>query len=210
MFTGLIEEIAKIKEYSKTSNGAIISFELSCASEVKIGDSISVNGACLTVIYKNDKTLSFEISNETLKVANFNYKKGDLVNIERAMKINDRFDGHVVSGHIDGIAKITNITKDGFSYIFEFSAESNITKYIVRKGSVAINGISLTAANADNKCFQVEIIPHTIENTNLKEAKAGDIVNIETDIFARYIEKFLYLNNNSNDITIEMLKENGF
>ena len=213
MFTGLIEKTAEIKNYTETSNGAVISVDADFAPEVKIGDSISVNGACLTVIKINGNTLSFEISKETLKVSNFNYKKGQLVNLERAMSANSRFDGHIVSGHIDGVAKISKIIKDGFSYNFEFMADDEITKYIVKKGSVTVNGISLTLAKIEGNVFNVEIIPHTIENTNFKFAKVGDIVNIETDILARYIEKFLYLNKNDSaksKITIEMLKENGF
>ena len=213
MFTGLIETIAQIKDYKETSNGAIISVDAVFASEVKTGDSISVNGVCLTVVKIYRNILSFEISKETLKVANFNYKKGAVVNLERAMSAASRFDGHIVTGHIDGTAEIIKIEKDGFSYNFEFKIAEEITKYIVKKGSVTINGISLTVADVADKTFNVEIIPHTIENTNLKFAQIGDIVNIETDIFARYIEKFLYLNKNNNEkskITMKMLKDNGF
>ena len=212
MFTGLIEETSKISEFSETSNGAIIKFSVSFSSEVKLGDSISVNGVCLTVIKIDGNFLSFEISKETLKVADFNYKKGSVVNIERAMKFDSRLDGHIVSGHIDGTAKIKNITKDGFSYNFEFETNNNISKYIVKKGSVAVNGISLTVNKIDGNTFNVEIIPHTLEKTNLKTLKTGDTVNIETDIISKYVEKFLFLKNNNTDsnITMELLKDNGY
>ena len=213
MFTGLIESTAEIKNYKETSEGAVISLDSDFANMVKTGDSISVNGVCLTVVEIYGNTLSFEISKETLRIVKINYKKGVIVNLERAMGINSRFDGHIVSGHIDGIATIKKIENDGFSYKFSFESTNEVTKYIVKKGSVAINGISVTVANTDGNTFNVEIIPHTINNTNLKFAKVGDIVNIETDIFARYIEKFLFLNKNNNEkdkITMEMLKDNGF
>lgn len=212
MFTGLIEEISQVSKFNKTSGGAIISLICSFTDEVKPGDSICINGACLTVIDIKEKELSFEISKETLDIANFsNIKNGDLVNVERAIKANGRLDGHIVSGHIDGTAKITNIIKDGFSFNFEFETSPDILKYIVRKGSIAVNGISLTITKVEENSFNIEIIPHTIKNTNLNSAKIGDTVNIETDITARYIEKFLYLTNNKeNKISMELLKENGY
>ena len=213
MFTGLTEEISEIKEYQETSDGAVIKFKADFAKEVKPGDSICVNGACLTVVNIEGDILSFEISKETLKTTGHNFKKGALINLERAMRADSRFHGHIVSGHIDGIAQISKITKDGFSCNFEFEADNNITKYIVKKGSVAINGISLTVADIKDNKFNIEIIPHTIEKTTLKTAKVGDTVNIETDILSRYIEKFLFLKNNdceNSKITMEMLKDNGY
>ena len=211
MFTGLIEKVAEIKNFTQTQNGAVISIQCDFWNEVKIGDSISVNGACLTVTEIKNGILSFEISKETLSVANFDgYTNGKTVNLERAMRADSRFDGHIVSGHIDGIATIKNITQDGFSYRFYFETVREITKYIVKKGSITINGISLTVTDVSENNFSVEIIPHTLEQTNLKTAKIGDKVNIETDILSRYIEKFLSLNNNNSRISMEMLKENGY
>ena len=211
MFTGLTEKTAEIKSFSQNPNGAVISIKCDFYNDVKIGDSIAVNGACLTVTKIKDGILSFEISKETLSVANFDgYKNGKTVNLERAMKAESRFDGHIVSGHIDGIAVIKDIIKDGFSYKFNFETSKDITKYIVKKGSVTINGISLTVVDVSENEFSVEIIPHTLEQTNLKTAIIGDKVNIETDILARYIEKFLSLNNNNSKISMEMLKENGY
>lgn len=211
MFTGLIETTTEITNFSKTQNGAIIQINCPFSDEVSLGDSIAINGACLTVIKKDGSKLAFEISTETLNMANFsNLKSGQIVNIERAMKMNARFDGHIVSGHIDGVATIRNITQTGFSYDFEFETKKEITKYIVKKGSVTINGISLTVTRVSDTTFNITVIPHTIENTNLNNAKIGDIVNIETDIFAKYVEKFLSLNNNNSKISMEMLKENGY
>ena len=211
MFTGLIETITKVTDFSQTSKGAVIEVEYPFYSEVKIGDSISINGVCLTVIKINGNILSFEISRETLLKANFsNIKKGDIVNMERAMAANSRFDGHIVSGHIDGIAAIKNIKKDGFSYRFEFEAEKEITRYIIKKGSVTINGISLTVVDIFDTIFSVEVIPHTLNNTNLSKLNIGDKVNVETDIMARYVEKFLSLDKNNSKISMELLKDNGY
>ena len=211
MFTGLIENVAEIKNFTQTQNGAVISIQCDFWNEVKIGDSISVNGACLTVTEIKNGILSFKISKETLSIANFDgYTNGKTVNLERAMRADSRFDGHIVSGHIDGIAAIKNIIRDGFSYRFNFETSKEITKYIVKKGSITINGISLTVTDVSENTFSVEIIPHTLEQTNLKTAKIGDKVNIETDILSRYIEKFLSLNNNNSRISMEMLKENGY
>ena len=131
MFTGLIESTAEIKNYKETSEGAVISLDSDFANMVKTGDSISVNGVCLTVVEIYGNTLSFEISKKTLRIIKLNYKKGVIVNLERAMGINSRFDGHIVSGHIDGIATIKKIENDGFSYKFSFESTNEVTKYIV-------------------------------------------------------------------------------
>ncbi len=211
MFTGLIEATVKIKCFNKNSNGAVIIIECPFSNEVKIGDSISVNGVCLTAVKINGDEISFEISNETLSVANYDgFYEGKTVNLERALKADSRLDGHIVLGHIDGVAAVKHIKKDGFSYDIEFETVSDISKYIVKKGSIAVNGISLTVKNIYDNTFNVEIIPHTMEMTNLSSLKTGDKVNIETDITGRYIEKFLSLNNNKSSISMEMLRDNGY
>ena len=211
MFTGLIEASAKIKSINKNSNGAVICIECPFSDEVKIGDSISINGACLTAVKINGDEIYFEISNETLSVANYEgFNKGKIVNIERAVKADSRLDGHLVSGHIDGTASVKSITKDGFSYDIEFETTDDVSKYIVKKGSITVNGISLTVKCTDGNTFNTEIIPHTMEMTNLNLLKIGDKVNIETDIIGRYIEKFLSLNKNKSNISMEMLRDNGY
>ena len=211
MFTGLIETTAKITNFTQNSNGAVVRIECPFADEIKIGDSIAINGVCLTVTNINGTILSFDISKETLSVSAISsFKQGELVNLERAMKIGSRLDGHIVSGHIDGTGKISNISKDGFSYKFEITAPKGILKYVVKKGSIGINGISLTVSEVLETRFFIEIIPHTIEVTNLKTAKIGDIVNIETDILSKYVEKFLFFKQNNSSISLEMLKENGY
>ena len=206
MFTGLVETISNVENIKYTDLGATISF-FAEFDEVKIGDSICVNGACLTVV-KIEKNLYFaEIMKETLSLTNLkNLKSGDEINLERAMKLNSRLDGHIVSGHVDTTAKVDSIKQDGFSKRMSFVCNSDL---IIQKGSIAINGVSLTVCNVFENGFEVSLIPATIKNTNLKNLKVGDIVNIEYDLFAKYIQKFAKTKKDSK-ITLEFLKENGF
>lgn len=208
MFTGLIEDIGQISEISNEINGKLISVETNlCTDEIKIGDSISINGACQTVIKKSGKVLTFEAMRETIERTCFNYlKKGDFVNLERAMSLNSRLDGHLVSGHIDCTAKLLTVKEDGLSKIFQFGCD---TELIVEKGSVAINGISLTVSKITKDCFEVSVLPHTFNNTNLKYLKQNDLVNIEYDMVGKYIKKFTASPEKSK-ITKEFLLENGF
>ena len=206
MFTGLVENVAKIENIKITNLGARVSF---CAdfNEVKIGDSIAINGVCLTIVKIEQHTFFADIMKETLNLTNLkDLKAGCEINIERAMRLNDRLDGHIVSGHIDETAKVTLIKQDGFSKRMSFECNSEL---IIKKGSIAINGVSLTVTNVFDNGFEVSLIPATIENTNLKNLKVGDIVNIEYDLFAKYIQKFTQ-NKKESKITLEFLKENGF
>lgn len=212
MFTGIIEETGKIKTFKKISNGAEIEVECSeVLKDTKIGDSISVNGTCQTVIELLNNSFKAQISDETLRVTNFNYAKaGQSVNLERALTLSSRLGGHIVSGHVDGVGKFVSKEKltDFYNLVFEIPSE--LDKYVVYKGSITINGISLTVASIKNNIVEVAIIPHTFENTNLLTLKEGDYVNIETDILGKYVEKFLSVNNNKKDISIDFLMENGF
>ncbi len=212
MFTGIIEETGKIKTFKKNSNGAEIEVECSeVLKDTKIGDSISVNGTCQTVIELLNNSFKAQISDETLRVTNFNYAKaGQSVNLERALTLSSRLGGHIVSGHVDGVGKFVSKEKltDFYNLVFEIPSE--LDKYVVYKGSITINGISLTVASIKNNIVEVAIIPHTFENTNLLTLKEGDYVNIETDILGKYVEKFLSVNNNKKDISIDFLMENGF
>ena len=204
MFTGLIEQTSKVENILITSRGAKIVF---CAdfADVKKGDSIAVNGVCLSVTEIQNNKFSADIMKETLNLTNLkNLKKGDVVNLERAMSANSRFQGHIVSGHIDTIANVKNIIQDGFAIRMHFECNTDL---IVKKGSIAINGVSLTVADVQNNDFEVSLIPETIKNTNLSNLKIGDIVNIEYDILAKYIQKFV---SPKHEITLEFLKENGF
>ena len=206
MFTGLIEKTIEIENFSVDSRGAKLSYE-ACFDDVKIGDSIAVNGACLTVCDIKNSLIYSDVMPETLEISNLkNLKKGDLVNLERAMSIKDRLEGHIVSGHIDCCAKVNSVKKDGFSKRVEFLCDSSL---IILKGSIAINGVCLTVSKVFEYGFEVSLIPSTIENTNLKNLKIGDIVNIEYDILGKYIKKFLK-DNEKPKLTLEFLRENGF
>ncbi len=210
MFTGLIETIGKVEVFSISTLGAKIKIKINnfCDfSDVKIGDSISINGVCLSVVSIDQPFFEAEVMKETLNVTNLKYlKKGDEVNLERALKINSRLDGHIVSGHIDLVAKVKSIKQEGFSKKIVFLCNSDL---IIKKGSIAINGVSLTVSDIGVDFFEVSLIPETLKSTNLKNLKIGDIVNIEYDLFAKYIKKFV-VGSKEEKITLEFLKENGF
>lgn len=211
MFTGIIEEIGIVKDFRKGTTDALISVECKKVLEdTKIGDSIAINGVCQTVTALCSSSFSAQISLETLKVTSFStLKVGEKVNLERAMALNGRLGGHIVTGHVDGLAKVKNIQKLSDFYNIKFEAEKDLLKYIAKKGSVTLNGVSLTVAAISNNGFDVAIIPHTFENTVLKSLKIGDFVNLEVDILAKYVEKFLSTDNNKG-IDENFLKENGF
>lgn len=193
MFTGIIEDVGKIVEVRKTSK----SYQLKISSNkilkgTNIGDSIAVNGICLTATSINGNIFSADVMNETiLKTANEKFRPGKPANLERAMSINSRFGGHIVSGHVDGVGYISNIKNDGIARIITIDTIPEITKYIVTKGSIAIDGISLTVVEVGNTYFKVSIVTHTMENTTLPLLKIKDRVNLEVDPIAKYTEKLL-------------------
>lgn len=196
MFTGIVEETGFIKSF----DGEKLVVECSKVLEgTQIGDSIAIDGCCQTVVSIGKNTFQADVSSETLKITK-GFKTGECVNLERALTASTRMGGHIVQGHVDGTAKyIGDMT---------FVVSKELDKYIVYKGSITVNGISLTVSKNQNNTFSAAIIPHTLENTNLKFLKTGDLVNIETDILGRYVEKFLSTKN--NNITEDFLKENGF
>ena len=210
MFTGLVETVGIVEKFFSGSSGAKITFKCknnNCFDDVKVGDSISVNGVCLTIVNLNSNLFEADIMNESLKISNLkNLKKNDEINLERAMKITSRFDGHIVSGHIDCTAKVKYVKKDGFSDKISFICNTDL---IIQKGSIAVNGVSLTVSKVEDDFFEVSLIPETIKNTNLKNLKIGDIVNIEYDLFAKYTKKFT-VDSKNEGITLEFLKKNGF
>lgn len=212
MFTGIIEEIGVVSEIN--INAQASKLRVSCnliLEDVKLGDSIAVNGVCLTVTEISSNSFTADLSEETLKISILkNLKIGDFVNLERAMKANGRFGGHVVSGHIDGVGKIKNIEKKGDFYDLKLELESNLIRYTIKKGSVTVNGISLTIADINKNVINLAIIPHTFNNTNLQRLKQNDFVNIEVDMIAKYIEKFLSPSDNKSKISLEFLQEHGF
>jgi len=208
MFTGIVEELGKIKTI--TQNQLEIT-ALKVLEDARVGDSIAVNGVCLTVTKILKDGFYADVSPETIRVTALEtLKSGSLVNLERAMSASGRYGGHIVSGHIDCRGKIKNIKKEGDFYILEFEIPSEYSKYVVKKGSITLNGISLTVASIEKNNIKIAVIPHTFENTNFKMAKIGDFINIETDILAKYVEKFLSTSDNSSGISMEFLMENGF
>lgn len=212
MFTGIVEEVGEIKSFTKHSNGAAI--EVLCntvLNETKIGDSIAINGCCQTITEIKPNGFCANVSDETLSVTTFkNLNSGDKVNLERALTLSSRLGGHIVSGHIDCKGKFLAVDKLTDFYDLEFEIPQEQEKYIVNKGSITVNGISLTVAQINKNRFKCAIIPHTFNNTTLKYLKTGDFVNIETDILGKYVEKILASKDNKNSISIEFLQENGF
>ncbi len=212
MFTGIIEEIGKVKELIHLSNGARIKVEcFKILEDTKIGDSIAINGCCQTVAEIAPDYFAADVSSETLNITNFSsLKGGNLVNLERALTPSSRIGGHIVQGHIDCTGKFLEFKKlsNFYDMIFELPHEN--IKYVVKKGSIAVNGVSLTTAEINGNIFKAAVIPHTYRNTNLHSLASGEIVNIETDILGRYVEKFLSPDNNNSTLTENFLKENGF
>ena len=209
MFTGIIEETGEIKSLNTNSVTIIANKVL---RDVKIGDSIAVNGICLTVTAFDKTSFSADVSKETIKVTNFNsLQSGSLVNLERAMKLEDRFGGHIVSGHIDCTAVVLYNKALNDFHELTLKLNDDFSKYIVKKGSICINGVSLTVNSIENNILSVMLIPQTLSNTNLLSLNVNDTVNIETDIFAKYTEKLLKTTEkNSSNITEELLVQNGF
>ena len=213
MFTGIIEEVGTVSEFKKLSNGAKLKIKCKTILEdINIGDSISINGCCQTVTEIFSDGFTVDVSDETLRVTTFeNLKNADFVNLERALTPTTRMGGHIVQGHIDGIGKFISAEKKCEFYDMTFEIPTDLNKYIVKKGSISINGISLTVANINHSQITVAVIPHTYKNTTMNLLKPNDIVNIETDVLGRYVEKFLSSrDNNSSNLTEDFLKENGF
>ncbi len=215
MFTGIIEEQGEIASVTRGSNSAVLSIKCSRVLEnTKIGDSIAVNGVCLTVTSLRPDGYTADVMHETLDRSGLGrLKKGDRVNLERAMAADGRFGGHIVSGHIDGVGVISDISDDDNAVWFTINAPGEILRYVVEKGSVAIDGISLTVAYVDDACFKVSTIPHTRKETNLAVKKAGDSVNLECDIIGKYVEKLMTPvkgKAEKSNITADFLAENGF
>lgn len=193
MFTGIIEETGTIKNIKKGAS----SFELTISakeifSDLRLGDSVAVNGVCLTAKSIFSNAFTADVMHETLNRSSLKIlKNGSHVNLERAMSANGRFGGHIVAGHIDGTGTIIKIEKDGIAAWYTIKADSTVMKYIIEKGSVAIDGISLTVAKVTKNDFSVSVIPHTMANTILPEKAVGDIVNLENDCIGKYVEKLM-------------------
>jgi riboflavin synthase len=215
MFTGIITEVGKVYEIKKIHNGAHLTIlSKTVIKDASLGDSISVNGVCLTAteIDKAKELISFDVSYETLQKTTLGeLKKGEYVNLEPALTFNTRLGGHLVSGHVEGIGVIKRIDNIGDYKKIEIEASKDILKYCIKKGSIAIDGISLTIVEIFPSSFTVVIIPHTVKMTTIGTKKIGDKLNLESDIIAKYVEKLLNKNTPSKeDKLINKLKDYGF
>lgn len=218
MFTGIVEEIGTILSIKKgvKSSALTISGDL-IFEDMHIGDSIAVNGVCLTVTNKTKESFTADVMAETLRRSSLgSLKAGSKVNLERAMAANGRFGGHIVSGHIDGTGEIESFVREDNAVWVTVKTPVKLLKYIIEKGSIAIDGVSLTVAYVDKRCFKVSLIPHTAANTILLSKKAGDIVNLENDIVGKYIEKLMHFDEQVEEdtkttgISMDFLAKNGF
>jgi riboflavin synthase len=219
MFTGIIEGLGTITAIRPSGEGRRIAIQSDFAlTSTKIGDSLAVSGACLTAVTLSGARFEVDVSPETIKKTTLkNAKPGDRVNIERALSLSGRLDGHLVSGHIDGTGQIRHINKKSNAILIGFSVPEALARYMIPKGSVAVDGISLTINACDQNSFEVSIIPHTAEITTIGLKKIGDHVNIETDMIGKYVEKFLSnrqdANSKKNDkkpVDMEFLLKTGF
>ncbi len=192
MFTGIIEEPGIVKDIVKEKGNLLITVEASFTSKLKLNESVSHNGACLSVIPFTKKQYRVMAVQETLDRTNLKHlKKGDTLNLERSMLANGSIDGHFVLGHVDGVVKCASVKKLAGSHVFTFTCSKNDLNYIVEKGSVALNGVSLTIANVTAKGFSVAIIPYTFKHTNFQNIKPGNEVNVEYDVLGKYVVQYL-------------------
>jgi len=218
MFTGIIAAVGKItaiKNNEKDMTITVHAGELEM-NDVKLGDSISNNGVCLTVTRLGENSFDADVSHETIRLSGFaNIQPGFMVNLEKAMQMNDRFGGHIVSGHVDGVGEITSISPLGNAVEYWIKAPDDLAKYIAKKGSITVDGISLTTNDVDGASFKLTIIPHTISQTTMQHYVVGSRVNLEVDVIARYLERLVLGKhaadtNKKQQSTMELLAKSGF
>jgi len=215
MFTGLIQSIGKVRNLNRQGNSASLQIASELVKEdLQLGESIAVNGVCLTVTRWDDRSFIADVSPETLDCTNLGALRPNMqVNLERALRLSDRLGGHLVSGHIDCVATVRKRFQDQNAVRFEFSMPVDAMRYVVEKGSVAIDGISLTVNTATENSFSVAIIPHSLEKTTLQSCSEGSKVNIETDLIGRYVERLLMAKpeaESGQGLSLEFLAKNGF
>ena len=214
MFTGLVEEVGSVRRITRGAHSAVL--EIACRTVLegtKIGDSIAVNGICLTVTALSPQSFCADVMHETLDRSSLaELASGSPVNLERAMAANGRFGGHIVSGHVDGTGRITRMRRDDNAVWVTVACDAALLRYIVEKGSIAIDGVSLTVADVTAQDFSISAIPHTFAVTVLRDRREGDIVNLECDIIGKYVEKLLQPAETpaQRGITLEFLAEHGF
>jgi riboflavin synthase len=192
MFTGLIEDLGEVRTVEESGEGVRLTVSSGLATELGNGDSIAVNGVCLTAVAIDGDAFSADVMNETLRLSSLaQARSGTPVNLELAMRPADRFGGHIVQGHVDGVGRITAVTPDGFARRVTIAAPPEVLRYIVHKGSITVDGVSLTVAELDDQSFTVSLIPETLERTNLGHAEPGVTVNLEVDVLAKYVERLM-------------------
>ena len=219
MFTGLVAELGTVQRLARQGN----SYHLTVGAKkvlqnLKIGDSVAVNGACLTVVRMDDSCLTADVMPETVRLTNIgSLQPGSKVNLERTLRLCDGLDGHIVSGHVEGLGTISEQRPEGIAVVVTIATPPELLKYIIKKGSIAIDGISLTVTEVTDTSFSVSLIPHTAKETTLGFKKVGDSVNLETDILGKYVERMLTWNNAAKEqaspadaLDKKMLLENGF
>jgi riboflavin synthase len=192
LFTGLIEDLGTLAVTDRTPSGARLSVRTGLAHEINEGDSVSVNGVCLTATAVDDQGFEAEVMNQTLSAtALAGLSAGERVNLELPVRATDRLGGHIVQGHVDGVGEVSGVVQDGFARRVTIAADPGIMRYLVRRGSVAVDGVSLTIADCDERSFTVSLIPETLDRTNLGAAEPGAKVNLEVDVVAKYVERLM-------------------
>ena len=192
MFTGLIADLGEIVAIERSGDGVRLQVRTALASQLSEGDSISVNGVCLTATQIEDSVFATDVMNETLRLTSLaETREGAPVNLELAMSPADRFGGHIVQGHVDGVGRVVEVLPDGFSRRVKIEAPDAVLRYVVQKGSITVDGISLTVSGLDDRSFTVSLIPETLERTNLGSAEPGVTVNLEVDVLAKYVERLI-------------------
>jgi riboflavin synthase len=213
MFTGIVEDTAKVSRIEHRGQEKSLILELPPhLTEVQLGDSININGVCLTVVQKNEQRIELDLSSETLqKTALRELREGDQVNLERALRLTDRLGGHIVTGHVDGIGEIVEKREEGDFLQLKIRVPESVSRYVVQKGSIAIDGISLTVNEYQEGEIRMTLIPYTIEKTTLRQKRVGDRVNIEGDILGKYVEKLLDRGDRKpGQVDLSFLKQHGF
>jgi riboflavin synthase len=218
MFTGLVEGTGKVESLSTRGNEASLNINaLLLNDDTQVGDSISINGVCLTVTEMSPPLFRFDVSGETLSNTNLGLlKRGDRINLERALRLSDRLGGHLVTGHVDGVGRLVKKEPSGNSTILAIQAPKNLILYIVEKGSVALDGISLTVNRCQGSIFEVNIIPYTLQQTTLNTKKVGDTLNIETDLIGKYVARFLAVRGDAaagkkkEELNLSFLEKHGY